>query len=103
MDIDPSTTPDSVERPLFRCQSDIWKSPRLPLGARTDRCWYSRIYHLAKNPLLGPLVAEARPDAISVKVDLIELSESYASRESFSGLATPRRTSTLGFQSGGTD
>lgn len=49
----------------------------------------------------GPLVASSSPDAISVKVDQIQLSESYASRESFTGMATPRRTSTLGFQSGG--
>ena len=56
---------------------------------------------MSQRSATGPLVAEARPDAISVRVDKIELSETYASSESFTGLATPRRTSTLGFQSGG--
>ena len=49
----------------------------------------------------GPLIADGKPDAIPVKVAPVELSESFAASESFTGLVTPRRTSTLGFQSGG--
>ena len=49
----------------------------------------------------GPLIADGKPDAIPVKVAPVELSESFAASESFTGLVTPRRTSTLGFQGGG--
>ena len=49
----------------------------------------------------GPLVAIDQPEAISVRTTEVALLDTFASRESFTGLATPRRSSMLGFQSGG--
>ena len=100
MDIDPSTTPDSVERRSSGANPTFGKALVFLMVLALIGAGIAA-FIISQRSAIGPLVAEARPDAISVKVDQIELSESYASRESFSGLATPRRTSTLGFQSGG--
>lgn len=49
----------------------------------------------------GPLIAAEASEAISVRTTSVQLLDRYASSESFTGLATPRRSSLLGFQSGG--
>jgi len=49
----------------------------------------------------GPLVADKAPTPISVRTVSAEMSEELVLEEAFTGLATPRRTSMLGFQSGG--
>lgn len=49
----------------------------------------------------GPLVATTQSEAISVRTADVQLQEAFALSESFTGLATPRRTSMLGFQAGG--
>jgi len=49
----------------------------------------------------GPLVIEAEPLPLQVNVVTAKLQESFTIDEAFTGLATPRRTSQLGFSSGG--
>lgn len=56
---------------------------------------------LSQRSAAGPLVATAPPTPISVTVSNVEIGQNYSAREQFTGLATPRRTSMLGFQSGG--
>lgn len=59
------------------------------------------LFVLSQRSETGPLVASEPPDAITVRVSPVELQTSLLLEESFTGLATPRRTSMLGFQSGG--
>ncbi len=49
----------------------------------------------------GPQVAVAEPEPLSVQVAPIELAQTFDVEESFSGLAQARRTSALGFSTGG--
>ncbi|WOR16441.1 efflux RND transporter periplasmic adaptor subunit [Hyphomonas sp. FCG-A18] len=49
----------------------------------------------------GPLVPTAAPVPISVDVVEVSLSDTLSLEERFTGLVSPRRTSALGFQSGG--
>ncbi len=49
----------------------------------------------------GPKVAKAAPEPISVSVRSVALQGSFQLEERFSGMATPARTSQLGFPSGG--
>ena len=49
----------------------------------------------------GPLVAVNEPEPLVVKVVEVELSETLTLSDKFTGMATPRRTSMLGFQTGG--
>lgn len=59
------------------------------------------VFVISQRSATGPLIASAPPDAISVKVRPVELSDTLTLKEGFSGLTTARRTSMLGFQSGG--
>ena len=49
----------------------------------------------------GPIVATQAPLPLSVSVTEVSLQESFSIDERFTGLVTPRRTSQLGFSSGG--
>lgn len=49
----------------------------------------------------GPLVPTAAPVPISVDVVEVSLSDTLSLEERFTGLVSPRRTSALGFQTGG--
>ncbi|MEL6780868.1 MAG: efflux RND transporter periplasmic adaptor subunit [Pseudomonadota bacterium] len=49
----------------------------------------------------GPQVVKTMPTPISVATEPVAIQTSFELRELYSGLAAPRRTSQLGFQSGG--
>ncbi len=49
----------------------------------------------------GPNVAQDTPRALSVAVVEARISDAFEMKESFTGLATPKRTSQLGFTTGG--
>ncbi len=49
----------------------------------------------------GPLVIEERPIPISVMTQTVSFNSDFVSEEKFTGMVMPRRTSQLGFQSGG--
>lgn len=59
------------------------------------------VFVISQRSATGPLVAEDAPDAIPVRIVPVELSDNVLIDEKFTGLATPRRTSMLGFQGGG--
>ena len=56
---------------------------------------------LTRRSAEGPLVVTEAPEALSVRVEPFELSDTLILDETFSGLITARRTSQLGFSSGG--
>ncbi|MEO1661009.1 MAG: efflux RND transporter periplasmic adaptor subunit [Pseudomonadota bacterium] len=49
----------------------------------------------------GPLVPAERPVPISVETVTVSLENTFTAEEKFTGLVTPRRTSQLGFSTGG--
>jgi RND family efflux transporter MFP subunit len=49
----------------------------------------------------GPKVAEAKPIPLSVETMTVALEKAFTVDEKFTGIITPRRTSQLGFSSGG--
>lgn len=59
------------------------------------------LFVISQRSETGPLVASETPDPISVKALTVEIGECFALSETFTGLATPRRTSLLGFERGG--
>lgn len=59
------------------------------------------LFVLAQRSPEGPLIVENDPIPLSVNVQPIHLQESFLSDERFSGLVAARRTSQLGFSSGG--
>ncbi|MEO0982853.1 MAG: efflux RND transporter periplasmic adaptor subunit [Pseudomonadota bacterium] len=59
------------------------------------------VFAIANRSSEGPLVPTADPTPIAVEVGEIELASSFMLDEQFSGLASPRRTSQLGFTNGG--
>src|SRR6056297_761876 len=56
---------------------------------------------LQNRSLEGPFVPGDRPVPISVETVQVTLDSAYRTEEKFTGLVTPRRTSQLGFSSGG--
>ena len=59
------------------------------------------VFVLTQRSEEGPLVPTATPLPISVDVVEVSLSDTLSLEERFTGLVSPRRTSALGFQSGG--
>lgn len=49
----------------------------------------------------GPLVPTAQPEPLAVDVVIVEMQDSFTIEERFTGIVTPRRTSQLGFPTGG--
>jgi len=59
------------------------------------------VFVLEQRSVEGPLVVTSAPIPLSVSVVRISLQDSFSTDERFTGLVTPRRTSQLGFASGG--
>ncbi|MEM6534340.1 MAG: efflux RND transporter periplasmic adaptor subunit [Pseudomonadota bacterium] len=59
------------------------------------------LFVLRQRSVEGPLVASEAPLPISVSVQMVQLQDKFEIDERFSGLISARRTSALGFSSGG--
>jgi len=59
------------------------------------------LFVLQQRSVDGPLVVKAAPKPLSVNTLQVSLQDHFVADERFSGLVTPRRTSQLGFATGG--
>lgn len=59
------------------------------------------LFVLQQRSAEGPLVPTAAPEPLSVDVIEVSLQDSFTIDEQFTGIVTPRRTSQLGFPTGG--
>ncbi len=95
--------------------SEVYETEPMPVREPKPRAWKGllflivlaaiaallAVFVLEQRSVEGPLVVTSAPVPLSVSVTKISLQDSFSTDERFTGLVTPRRTSQLGFASGG--